>query len=204
MTHKHHVLPKYRGGTDDSSNIAEVSVTQHAMFHYCNWQLWNDKRDWLAWKGLVGEIPKQEVVRQLRAIGGKIGGKSNGERPETKERMSILAKKSQRKATLAAATPEAKAKRKQTFANTQHQKGEKNSQFGKPKSDESNRQRSLKLQKFSQITVKTSAGIKILTGSYQEMSETLGVSRNSFETLLRKGQLVRLGLKVLSNDLKLE
>ena len=39
-THKHHIIPKYMGGTDDPENLVEVTVTQHAMFHFCNYQLW--------------------------------------------------------------------------------------------------------------------------------------------------------------------
>jgi hypothetical protein len=204
MTHKHHITPKYRGGTDDSSNLVEVTVTQHAMFHYCNWQLWGDKRDWLAWKGLTGEISQEERIFELRKLGGYLGGKATGEKPETKERMRRLAHLHREKAIASATTLEAKLKRKKTFEAIQHQQGTRNSQFGRPKSEESNKQRSLKLQKFSSITVKTPEGVKTLTGSYQEMATDLGIPRNSFGALLRKGRLVRLGIKVLSNDLKLE
>jgi hypothetical protein len=130
MTHKHHILPKYKGGADDPSNLVKVSVTQHAMFHYCNWQMWRDKRDWLAWKGLIGEISQEERVRELRKLGGQLGGKVNGEKPETKERMRTLASRYRDKAVLAAASPEANAKRKATFESIDHSRGERNSQFG--------------------------------------------------------------------------
>ena len=98
----------------------------------------------------------------------------------------------------AANSPEALAKRKQAFQEIKHQQGEKNSQFGKPKTKESNKQRSLKLQKFNQIVVKTPEGTKVLTGSYQEMADLLGISRNSFQALLRKSRLVKRGLKLES------
>lgn len=130
MTHKHHILPKYKGGEDDPSNLVRVSITQHAMFHYCNWQLWGDKRDWLAWKGLIGEISQEEKVSELRKLGGLIGGRANGEKPETKDRMRKLAALTQSKATLAATSPEARYKQKQSLARIKHQQGEKNSQYG--------------------------------------------------------------------------
>ena len=100
------------------------------MFHYCNWQLWGDKRDWLAWKGLIGEISQEEKVYELRKLGGLIGGKVSGNKPETKDRMRKLAALTQSKATLAATSPEARAKQKQSFARIKHQQGEKNSQHG--------------------------------------------------------------------------
>jgi hypothetical protein len=136
MTHKHHILPKYKGGTDDLSNLVEVSVTQHAMFHYCNWQLWGDKRDFIAWKGLVGEIGKEEIINQL--------ARNSGGLEKMWERTSFLWKndeeyrsnqlnnlrKNRLLAVKAALSPEAKAKRRKTLAEMKHQQGERNSQFG--------------------------------------------------------------------------
>lgn len=37
--HKHHIIPKYMGGTDDPSNLVEVTVEQHALLHK---QLWKE------------------------------------------------------------------------------------------------------------------------------------------------------------------
>jgi hypothetical protein len=166
------------------------------MFHYCNWQLWGDKRDWLAWKGLCGEIPREEIVRELRRLGGQKAMKKVQANRTEAMRLHSLAQIP--KMVEAANLPEALAKRKQAFQEIGHQQGEKNSQFGKPKTKESNKQRSLKLQKFNQIVVKTSEGTKVLTGSYQEMADSLGISRNSFQALLRKGRLIKRGLKLES------
>ena len=130
MAHIHHIIPQYRGGTDDLSNLIEVSVTRHAMFHFCNWQLWKDNRDLLAWKGLVGEISKEEMILSLRRLGGQKGGRVNGEKPETKARMSLLAHKNREKAVRASLSFEAKAKRIETLMRIKHSQGERNSQFG--------------------------------------------------------------------------
>jgi hypothetical protein len=43
-THKHHIIPRYMGGPDTPENLVEVTVTQHAMFHFCNYQLWVMKK----------------------------------------------------------------------------------------------------------------------------------------------------------------
>ena len=31
LTHKHHIIPKYMGGTDEPENLVEVTVTQLKM-----------------------------------------------------------------------------------------------------------------------------------------------------------------------------
>ena len=192
--HKHHVTPSYRD--PDSTITVEVSVTCHAMFHWCEWQLHGDKRDWLAWKGLRGEIPKEEIIRQLRQLGGrKAREKLKG---VFTDKMLEAAKQSQPLAVEAARSPESIAKRKKTFADIGHQQGEKNSQFGKPKSEESNRQRGLKLQPYSTIVVSTPEGVKTLTGWKNDMAEQLGISVASFDVLRRKGKLKSLGLKLES------
>lgn len=69
--HKHHIIPRYRGGVDDPSNLVEVTVTQHAMFHYCEWRLWGDRRDYNAYRLLIGG----EWDPKLRSSMGKEGGK---------------------------------------------------------------------------------------------------------------------------------
>lgn len=33
LTHKHHIIPKYMGGSNSKDNLVEVTVIQHAMFH---------------------------------------------------------------------------------------------------------------------------------------------------------------------------
>lgn len=60
MKHKHHIIPKHRGGTDDPSNIVEVTPTQHAMFHFCEWSLWGDYKDFCAYKMILGDVKNPE------------------------------------------------------------------------------------------------------------------------------------------------
>lgn len=74
MKHKHHLLPKHLGGTDDKNNLVEVSPTQHAMFHYCNWQLWKSDGDYIAWRALAGYSTKEEIIKQVLHMSGKRAG----------------------------------------------------------------------------------------------------------------------------------
>ena len=74
LTHKHHITPRYMGGNDDDSNIAKVTVTQHAMFHYANWRLWGNREDYIAWKSLAGFYSKEEVIHQVTITASKKGG----------------------------------------------------------------------------------------------------------------------------------
>lgn len=56
MKHKHHIIPRHRGGTD-ADGLVDCSVTQHAMFHFCEWKLHGLKEDYIAWKFLSGSHP---------------------------------------------------------------------------------------------------------------------------------------------------
>lgn len=75
MKHKHHLIPRYLGGSDEPQNLVEVTPTQHAMFHYCNWCLWGNEQDKIAWKALAGYSTKEEIIHQVISLAGKKGGK---------------------------------------------------------------------------------------------------------------------------------
>lgn len=64
-THKHHLVPQYLGGTDDDG-IVVLTITQHAMFHFCNYQLWGNWQDKVAWKGLTKQINAKEISEELK------------------------------------------------------------------------------------------------------------------------------------------
>lgn len=68
ITHRHHIIPSYRGGSDDPENLVRVTIKQHAMFHFANWQLWGDERDKLAWRGLAKLATHEECVSKAGAI----------------------------------------------------------------------------------------------------------------------------------------
>ena len=65
-THIHHIIPKHAGGTDDSSNLVELTLEEHAQAHkelYEKYGRWEDK---VAWKGLAGMIGKEEIISEVR------------------------------------------------------------------------------------------------------------------------------------------
>lgn len=73
--HHHHIVPKHRGGTNDISNLVQVTVTQHAMFHYCEWVLWKNEYDKIAWKALSNQISLTEAQKLAHLQGCKEGAK---------------------------------------------------------------------------------------------------------------------------------
>jgi hypothetical protein len=144
MKHHHHIIPKHMGGSDSAENLIELSITQHAMFHYCNWRLWGKVEDELAWRGLVKYLPKKEIISKLIAESNRnrphsqlskdVSSKLLKERwndPEFKIKQIELLRKMSPNARLLACTPDAIEKKKKTLQRIGHQQGEKNSMYGK-------------------------------------------------------------------------
>ena len=100
--HEHHIIPRYMGGTNAPENLVKVTTTQHAMFHYCNYQLWGNEEDKFAWLGLSGLVDKDELMLEVHKFAIEL-----------------------------ARTPEAIEKKKKKLKEIKHQQGEKNSQYGK-------------------------------------------------------------------------
>ena len=67
------------GGSNDPENIVEVTVTQHAMFHFCNYQLWGNEEDRIAWRGLSGQITFDEAALEAMVLSGKKSGNKSKE-----------------------------------------------------------------------------------------------------------------------------
>jgi hypothetical protein len=150
IKHRHHIMPRYRGGSDDPSNLVEVSVVQHAMWHFCNYQLWGEPEDRLAWRALAGSVGKEEIILEKLEIAKRrsrekvkqllqdpeyydkqVGRlrKLHSDPEHIKRNLEHL-KKIQIFGVEASKSPEAIAKKKETLRNIDHQKGEKNSQYG--------------------------------------------------------------------------
>jgi hypothetical protein len=82
MKHKHHIIPRHMGGSDDPSNLIELTVEEHAEAHRKLWEQYGNIKDYCAWKGLEGTIGKEEIVRLLMDPTGRVHTE------ETKQKIS--------------------------------------------------------------------------------------------------------------------
>lgn len=81
--HKHHIVPKHMGGTDDSSNLIELSVEEHAEAHRELYEKYGSVYDFVAWKALSGQITSDEA-RRLATVATWTG---RNHTEETKEKI---------------------------------------------------------------------------------------------------------------------
>ena len=73
MKHTHHIIPRYAGGSDDPSNLVELTITEHAEAHKKLYEEYGKEEDKLAWLGLAGMIDKEEIIRQQCSLAAKKG-----------------------------------------------------------------------------------------------------------------------------------
>jgi hypothetical protein len=59
------------GGTDDPSNLVDLTVEEHAEAHRILYEQHGRKEDELAWKGLSGIIGKEQLLHELFVLAGK-------------------------------------------------------------------------------------------------------------------------------------
>lgn len=79
MKHIHHIKPRHAGGTDDPSNLIELTVKEHAYAHLMLYEQLGDEKDLLAYKCLMGYLNKEEIIEERIKLGGKTQGKRNAE-----------------------------------------------------------------------------------------------------------------------------
>jgi hypothetical protein len=65
MKHTHHIIPKHMGGTDDPSNLVELTVEEHAEAHRILFEQYGKWQDNVAWKALSGHIGKEEIIHEI-------------------------------------------------------------------------------------------------------------------------------------------
>ena len=66
MKHKHHIIPKYLGGSDDPDNIVEVYVEEHANLHLALYLEHGRVGDWVAYHGLMKVMSKEECIKTIQ------------------------------------------------------------------------------------------------------------------------------------------
>jgi hypothetical protein len=151
ITHKHHIIPRHMGGSNDKQNLIEVSVERHAMFHYCNWKLWGKEEDKIAWRTLSGQMTLSEAQYAAIKLGAKKTGqvmkdkmkdikvkeqwsnmkKEHWKSEEYREKLIPHLLEMQKTASILGNSGEGLVKKKETYKKIGHQQGEKNSHYGK-------------------------------------------------------------------------
>lgn len=69
------------GGSDDPTNLVELTIEQHAEAHRLLWEQYGKQEDFLAWKSLSKQIDEE----QIQLIRSSIGGKNNTGKQKTEE-----------------------------------------------------------------------------------------------------------------------
>lgn len=81
-THQHHKVPKHIGGSNDPSNLVELTIEDHAIAHKVLYHLWKRKQDLIAWKTLSGQITSEEARKQAAALAMSTRDNSSFRTPE--------------------------------------------------------------------------------------------------------------------------
>ena len=85
-THKHHIIPKHAGGTDDPSNIIELTIEEHALAHKKLFFIYGRWQDEIAYLTLSGQIGKEEAkIRAIREGAKKRRGIPRSEESKRKQ-----------------------------------------------------------------------------------------------------------------------
>lgn len=67
-THKHHIVPKHMGGTDDESNLVELTIEQHAKAHKDLFLKYGKWQDDIAYRALIGQIGKENIITEVQRL----------------------------------------------------------------------------------------------------------------------------------------
>lgn len=89
--HKHHIKPRYMGGSDEPSNLVKCNIAMHIFFHkllYDQYGNWEDKS---AYETLSGQITQQDAW--IKAGHNSRRGKPCSEEHKAKIRAAKLGKK---------------------------------------------------------------------------------------------------------------
>lgn len=75
MKHKHHIIPRHMGGSDDPSNLIELTRAEHAQAHMKLYEQFGRKEDLGAYYLLTGQT--DEAAKISSSLGGTVQGKIN-------------------------------------------------------------------------------------------------------------------------------
>jgi hypothetical protein len=73
--HKHHIIPRHIGGTDEPSNLIKLTVEEHAEAHRVLYENHGRWQDYVAWQTLCGQITHKEAIKLSQSL-ANIGDKN--------------------------------------------------------------------------------------------------------------------------------
>jgi hypothetical protein len=68
MKHWHHIIPEHIGGTDDPSNLVELTIEEHSEAHRVLYETYGRLEDKMAWMGLSKMISTQDIIQTLMTL----------------------------------------------------------------------------------------------------------------------------------------
>ena len=69
--HKHHIIPKHAGGTDDPSNLILLTIEEHAEAHRKLYEEHGRWQDRCAWLFLSKQISIGEAIKMVQSLSNK-------------------------------------------------------------------------------------------------------------------------------------
>ena len=61
----HHIIPKHMGGTDNPSNLIELTIEEHAEAHRLLYEKYGRVQDRRAWMGLSKMMTGKEIINEI-------------------------------------------------------------------------------------------------------------------------------------------
>ena len=76
---KHHILPRFDGGTDDPSNLVLVSIKEHVIAHWLRWRVLEKPQDYAAFLFRIGDTEEAIAQRNLAIKAARERDKQEGQ-----------------------------------------------------------------------------------------------------------------------------
>lgn len=77
VLHRHHIIPRHAGGSDEDTNLVFLTIEEHANAHRLLYEQYGRKEDYLAWRGLAGLIGKDDIILEKCSLNSSRPGKLN-------------------------------------------------------------------------------------------------------------------------------
>jgi hypothetical protein len=170
--HRHHLIPKHMGGTDDEENLTPpISIQLHAEFHRQLYEEFGKTEDLIAWKALSGRITSEEA-RLEAAKAGQDRSEKYKNRDLTDHLNRIRTKESASKGGVAAAPALVKwiQENKEIHAENARKAARKNAEKRKIPHEYNG----------------------VVYGSKKELQQATGLSICGFYGKLKRGEIIRL------------